>query len=253
MVPLRHRGNWVGVLGAMWALGSVIGPVVGGSLAHANTWQWIFYLNLPFIVASFIMVAMFIHLRTTSSTLAAKLRRADWFGSLLFVGSVTAILIPMTWGGIMYPWMSWHVLAPVGFGHAGLIILAYHERFVASEPVIRTIVFANRTTNIAYLTTTLHGMVLWCLLYYQPLYYEGVRGFSPVIAGVALFPATFTVAPTAIVSGIVISRFGRYRWVVWVGWGCTTLGLGFLCAINMKTELTQVLLTDLLAGVGLGG
>ncbi|KAK5129856.1 hypothetical protein LTR08_002764 [Meristemomyces frigidus] len=253
MIPLRHRGNWVGVLGAMWALGSVIGPVVGGALAHENTWSWIFYLNLPFIVASFAMVAVFIRLRPTPSSLVSKLRRADWFGSVIFVASVTAILIPMTWGGVMYSWTSWHVIAPVGFGHCGLIILAYHERFVAAEPVIRTVVFANRTTNIAYFTTVLHGMILWCLLYYQPLYYEGVRGYSPVIAGVAMFPATFTVAPTAIVTGLVISKFGRYRWAVWAGWGCTTLGMGFLCAINSSTQLTQVLLTDLLAGVGLGG
>lgn len=153
----------------------------------------------------------------------------------------------------MYDWTSWRVIAPIGFGVTGLIILGYHERFVASEPVIRTVVFANRTTNIAYFTTTLHGMILWCLLYYQPLYYEGVRGFSPVISGVALFPATFTVAPTAIVTGLVISKFGKYRWAVWAGWGCATLGVGFLCAVDMSTQLTQVLLTDLLAGIGLGG
>ncbi|KAK4546813.1 hypothetical protein LTR36_001545 [Oleoguttula mirabilis] len=253
MVPLRNRGNWVGMLGATWALGSVIGPVVGGSLAHTSTWQWIFYLNLPFITLSFAMVFIFIRLKQQPSTFLAKLRRADWFGSFVFVGSTTAILIPLTWGGVSFAWASWHVVAPVGFGICGLIILIYHELFVATEPVIRFAVFRNRTTNIAYLTTTLHGMVLWCLLYYQPLYYEGVRGFSPVISGVALFPATFTVAPTAIVTGIVISKFGRYRWAVWASWGCATLGIGFLCAVDMNTQLTQVLLTDLLAGVGLGG
>ncbi|KAK5113590.1 hypothetical protein LTR85_010819 [Meristemomyces frigidus] len=253
MVPLRYRGNWVGILGATWAVGSVIGPVVGGSLAHTSTWQWIFYLNLPFIVASFAMVFVFIRLRNKPSTFAAKLRRADWVGSVVFIGSTTAVLVPLTWGGVMYDWTSWRVIAPIGFGITGLIILWYHERFVAAEPVIRTVVFANRTTNIAYLAATMHGMVLWCLLYYQPLYYEGVRGFSPVIAGVALFPATFTVAPTAIVTGFVISKFGRYRWAVWAGWGCTTLGVGFLCAVDISTQLTQVLLTDLLAGIGLGG
>ena len=134
----------------------------------------------------------------------------------------------------------------------GLIVLAFTERFVAIEPVIRAVVFKNRTTNIAYFTTALHGMVLWCLLYYQPLYFEGVRGYKPVIAGIALFPATFTVAPMAIITGLAISKMGAFRWAVWLGWGMTTFGVGFLCAIDMNTQLTQVLLTDLLAGVGLG-
>ena len=252
LVPLRKRGSWVGILGAMWAIGSVSGPVIGGALAHPSSWRWIFYLNIPFIAVSFLMVACFVRLRNVPSTFMTKFCRADWVGSIVFIASTTAILIPLSWGGVQHPWSSWRVVVPIGFGHAGLVILAYHERFAASEPVIRSAVFANRTTNIAYLTTALHGMVLWCLLYYQPLYFEGVRGFTRIIAGVALFPATFTVAPAAIVTGLIIGRFGKFRWAVWLGWIMTTLGAGFLCAIDNDTQLTQVLLTDLLAGLGLG-
>ncbi|KAI7232206.1 putative MFS transporter [Hortaea werneckii] len=253
LVPLRYRGNWVGILGAMWAIGSVTGPVVGGALAHRNVWQWIFWLNVPFIVGSFILVWLFIRLKSIPIPFLTKLQRADWVGSVVFAASLTAILVPLTWGGIMYPWNSWRTISPIGFGITGLIILSYHEKFVAIEPVIRTVVFRNRTTNIAYATTAMHGMTLWCLLYYQPLYFEGVRGFSPIISGVALFPATFTVAPMAIVSGIVISKFGKYRFAVWGGWAITTLGCGFLCAVDTNTQLVQVLLTDLVAGIGLGG
>lgn len=165
---------------------------------------------------------------------------------------MTSVLIPLTWAGVMYPWTSWRVVAPFGFGLAGFVILGYHERFVAGSPIIRQEVFANMSTNIAFLTTAIHGEVLWCLLYYQPLYFEGVRGFSPVLSGVALFPATFTVAPMAIVTGVAITRTGCYRWAVWVGWALTTLGVGFMCAIDADTQLVQVVLTDLCAGVGLG-
>ncbi|KAI7213260.1 putative MFS transporter [Hortaea werneckii] len=253
LVPLRYRGNWVGILGAMWAIGSVTGPVVGGALAHPNVWQWIFWLNVPFIVGSFILVWLFIRLKSIPVPFLTKLQRADWVGSVVFAASLTAILVPLTWGGIMYPWNSWRTISPIGFGITGFIILSYHEKFVAIEPVIRTVVFRNRTTNIAYATTAMHGMTLWCLLYYQPLYFEGVRGFSPIISGVALFPATFTVAPMAIISGIVITKFGKYRFAVWGGWAITTLGCAFLCAVDTNTQLVQVLLTDLVAGIGLGG
>ena len=102
LVPLRQRGSWMGVLGAMWAFGSVTGPVVGGSLAHPSLWQWIFWLNLPFIAISFLMVAFFIRLKEVPTSLASKCQRADWLGSVIFVGSVTAMLVPLTWAGVMY-------------------------------------------------------------------------------------------------------------------------------------------------------
>lgn len=252
LVPLRHRGNWIGVLGAMWAIGSVSGPVVGGSLAHEDTWPWIFYLNLPFIGASFLLVACFIRLNPLQLAWTEKLSRVDWVGSFVFVASTTSMLVPLTWAGVMYDWLSWRVIAPLGFGVAGYVILGYHETFATAYPIIRKEVFANRSTNIAYATTAIHGMVLWCLLYYQPLFFQGVRGYSPVLSGIALFPATFTVAPMAIISGIVITKTGRYRWAVWGGWALTTLGLGFMIAIDTDTQLVQVVLTDLCTGVGLG-
>ena len=252
LVPLRHRGNWVGVLGAVWALGSVSGPIVGGVFATPKLWRWIFWLNVPFIAVSFVMVFFFIRLRTPSSRLTQKLKQADWIGAVMFVGSITAILIPLSWGGVQYNWSSWRVTVPLGSGVIGLVLTGWYECCIPVQPVLRFAIFSNRTTNLAYMTTALHGLILWTLLYYQPLYFEGVRGFSPVLAGVALFPATFTVAPMAVVTGVAISKTGKFRWAVWGGWGLTTLGLGFLCAIDSETQLTQVVLTDLIVGVGLG-
>jgi MFS family permease len=252
LVPLRNRGNWVGVLGAVWALGSVSGPVVGGAFSAPSLWRWIFWLNVPFIAISIVMVFFFIRLKTPNSPLMIKLKEADWIGSFMFVGSMTSILIPISWGGVQYDWLSWRVTVPLGAGVIGLVLTGFYELKVAVQPVLRFVVFSNRTTNIAYITTALHGMTLWTLLYYQPLYFEGVRGYSPIIAGVALFPATFTVAPMAIVTGVAISKTGKFRWAVWGGWGLTTLGVAFLCAIDSETQLTQVILTDLIVGVGLG-
>jgi MFS family permease len=252
LVPLRNRGNWVGVLGAVWALGSVSGPIVGGAFAAPSLWRWIFWLNVPFIAVSFAMVFFFIRLRTPASPLLQKLKQADWIGAFMFVGSMTSILIPLSWAGVQYDWGNWKVTVPLGSGTIGLVLTGFYESYVPAQPVLRFVVFSNRTTNLAYITTALHGMILWTLLYYQPLYFEGVRGFSPILAGVALFPATFTVAPMAIVTGVAISKTGKFRWAVWGGWGLTTLGCAFLCAIDSETQLTQVVLTDLIIGVGLG-
>jgi MFS family permease len=251
LVPLRWRGQWAGIIGAMWSIGSVSGPVIGGAFAEVE-WRWIFWLNLPFIGVCVVMVPLFLRLNVIPQSIAAKLRRVDWIGTVLFVGSMASLLIPLTWGGVMYSWSSWRTLVPLLIGAAGLIGFCFFEAYVAPEPLLRLSVFGNRTANIAYMTTTLHGMILWCLLYYQPLYFEAVKQYSPVISGVALFPATFTVAPMAIVTGLLITKFAAYRWAIWLGWTVTTLGIGLLVLLDVGTTIPQWIFIDLVSGIGLG-
>jgi MFS family permease len=198
------------------------------------------------------MVPLFLKLNFLPSSMASKLRRVDWIGSIIFIGSMTSFLIPLTWGGVMYSWSSWRTLVPLLIGAAGLIGFCLYEKFLAPEPVIRLQIFANRTTNIAYFNTVLHGLILWCLLYYQPLYFEAVQGYTPIVSGVALFPATFTVAPSAVVVGILITKTGAYRWAIYLGWTLATLGTGILSLLKVNTTIPQWIFIDLVSGLGLG-
>ncbi|KAL8827609.1 MAG: hypothetical protein Q9170_006947 [Blastenia crenularia] len=136
--------------------------------------------------------------------------------------------------------------------HAGLITFAAYEEAFAKEPLIRLVIFKNRTSAVSYIATVLHGMVLWSLLYYLPLYYEAVKSFSPVISGVALFPETFTVAPASLVVGILITITGRYRWAIWSGWVLTVLGTGLLCLLDAHTSVVEWVFLNLVGGLGMG-
>ena len=182
----------------------------------------------------------------------AKLRRVDWVGSVLFIGSTTSLLIPITWGGVSYAWSSWRTLFPLIVGIVGLVAFVAYEYFVATEPLIRLDIFSNRTAAAAYFQTLIHGVILWCLLYYEPLYYEAVKDMSPILTGVSLFPETFTVAPAAMVTGIIITKTGRYRWAIWSGWVLTTLGSGILYLMDVDTTTVQWVFLNLVPGLGMG-
>ena len=118
--------------------------------------------------------------------------------------------------------------------------------------MIRLGIFTNRTTASAYFQTTLHGIILWCLLYYEPLYYEAVQNYNPIITGVALFPETFTVAPLAVVTGIAITKTGKYRWAIWSGWLITILGNGLIYLLDVDTTIAQWVFLNLVPGIGMG-
>lgn len=146
------------------------------------------------------MITIFLHLNYDSSSLWTKLRRVDWIGAFLFLASTTGLLIPITWGGVQYPWDSWRTLVPLLVSPVGLAVFIVHQELWAAEPLIRTAVFKNVTAAVTYLETVVHGIILWSLLYYLPLYYQAVKGMTPIMSGVAIFPQTFTVAPAATVS-----------------------------------------------------
>ena len=171
---------------------------------------------------------------------------------IAFVVSATAFLLPISLAGTVYSWSSWRILLPLILGTVGLVAFVGHQKWIAKHPAIRLSIFSNRTAIICYVGTFVQGILLWMLLYYLPLYYEGVRGYSPVIAGLAAFPETFTVAPAAIATGLTISKTGHYQWALVTGWILTTLGMGLLCLLQERTPIIVWVIVNLVPGLGLG-
>ncbi|KAL3492338.1 major facilitator superfamily domain-containing protein [Aspergillus germanicus] len=233
LVPLRLRGNYYGILSAMYSLGSVLGPILGGGFAENVSWRWIFYINIPFIKIATILVLFFFRLEKPPDSLRTKLSKIDYIGTPLFIGSISSFLIPLTWGGPDYvDFILWSIKA--------------------SNPMNPHYVFKNRSAAIAFATSSLQGLILWGALYYLPLYYQATHEFGPILTGVALFPKTFTVAPAAIICGVIVTITGRYRWGLWFGWSLSILGLGLLCLLNTRTKTVQWIFLNLPSGLGLG-
>ena len=111
----------------------------------------------------------------------------------------------------MYEWQSWGTLAPLILGLVGLVSFVLYSASISPQPLIRRSLFNTQTAITAYIGTLIHGIIVWSMLYYLPLYFEVAKEYSPVSSGIAIFPITFTAAPAAILVSRVIAKPGRYR------------------------------------------
>ena len=198
------------------------------------------------------LVALFLKISVAPTRLRTKLQRIDYIGIALFVISSVSFLVPITWGGVMYPWESFRTLLPMFIGAAGLAAFILYEVHFVANPIIQMSIFRSCTAMASYIGTAMHGLIIWCLLYYFPLYFEAVKEYNPVLAGVSLFPIILTLAPSAIVTGLLITKIGRYRWAIWLGWTLTTVGIGLLCLLKAETSVLGWVFLMLVPGLGLG-
>jgi hypothetical protein len=207
---------------------------------------------LPFLGIGAIFITFFLKLNQKHSSFLTKLREVDWVGMTLFLASTTGFLIPVTWGGVQYPWDSWRTLVPLTICGVGMVGFVLQQELLAPNPLIRTSVFKNMSAAILFTETIIHGIILWSILYYMPLYYQAVKGMEPILTGVAMFPWTFTVAPASVATGIAIAVTGKYRWANRGGWFLTTLGIGLLLLLKVNTTTVSWVFLQLVGGIGTG-
>ncbi|KAJ5109081.1 hypothetical protein N7456_005756 [Penicillium angulare] len=252
LIPLRERGKWFSIKSGSQAFGTVTGPLIGGAFTQTSSWRWIFWFNVPFTGIGLVLIPIFLKLDRAPVSILKELAKVDYVGSVISVASLTSFLIPMTWGGVMYSWTSWHTLVPLIVGLLGMVGFAVYEAYVPKKPLIPIVIFSNVTICISYFGTFLHGLVLWSIVYYLPLYYEGVLAYNPVISGLAVFPECLTIAPVAVITGFAVSKVGDYRWALWTGWPIVVLGVGILYMLGPDTSVPKWIFLNIPAGIGCG-
>ncbi|CAF3441822.1 hypothetical protein QX201_011447 [Fusarium graminearum] len=255
LVSLRERGKWFGLISLNWAIGSILGPLIGGALVEVS-WPWLFWINLPFCGVAYIMIPITMRIkRKEDASVNTKIKEFDWIGTIIFVASLKSFLIPLSWGGIMYDWSNPRTVVHLVFGILSLIAFGVHikfcRRYSRCDPLLRPSLFTSLTALSAYFATIIHGIIVWCLVYYVPLYHE-IRGSSPITAGVAVLPFTGTVAPAAVVVGLLITKTGTYRPFIWAGWTLVPLGMGLMMLLEKDTETYKWVIIYLTGGLGLG-
>jgi hypothetical protein len=194
----------------------------------------IFLLNIPVAGLALFLVTVFLKVNwNKESSVREKLRRIDYIGNAIFIPSVVAILLALTYGGTIYPWTSWRVLLSMVIGFVGLAAFGLFERSkYCLEPTMPPRLFRNRTTVAAFALSFLNYGLLYWVIYFLPVYFQAVQRVSPSRSGVQLLPFVLVMIPTAGISGRILAKSGRYRIIHLVGSALMVLGCGLMTLLR---------------------
>jgi EmrB/QacA subfamily drug resistance transporter len=246
VVSPRDRGRYMGLFGAMFAVATVIGPLIGGLCVTYLSWRWVFYINLPLGI-----VALFV----TGSVLPGHLRRVahaiDYAGSLLLAASATSLIIFASLGGISWAWVSTPSIVTAALGVVLAVAFLFAERS-AAEPVIPLKLFRERVFNAASAVGFVMGFAMFGALTFLPLYMQIVKGVSPTASGLRILPLMVGMLGASVTSGRLVTRWGRYKIFPILGTALMTVGAYLLSLIDASTNAWVLAGYMLVFGVGMG-
>ncbi|MDN4642409.1 MFS transporter [Arthrobacter sp. PsM3] len=249
IIPPRDRGKYSGYMGAVMAVGTAGGPLLGGFIVDSPLgWRWTFFVCVPLAIVALILLQV-----TLKLPHVRRPAKIDWLGSILLTSGVSLLLIWVSFAGNpdYYDWWSWQTAAMVGGGIALLALLVLVESKV-SQPIIPLKIISQRTTALAILASIAVGVGMFGSSAFLGQYFQVARGASPTEAGLLTLPMIAGNLIGSVVSGQLISRTGKWKRYLVAGSILLISGLGMTGTIDHTTELWQTGIYTAVLGLGLG-
>ncbi|MGW0036797.1 MDR family MFS transporter [Gordonia sp. NPDC003376] len=248
VVPARERGKYMGIMGAVFAVSSVAGPLLGGWFTEGPGWRWVFWINVPLGILAALAAGLFLKLPKPERSGRLSI---DYLGMTLVAAATTAVVLVCTWGGGTYEWNSPQIIGLV----VAAVVLAAAFVFTelrATDPVIPMSFFKDRNFTLATIAALLIGIAMFGVISYMPTYIQMVTGVNATVAGLLMMPMMAGLLVASVGSGAAVSRTGRYKMFPIIGAAVMGIGLFLLSTMAVDTP-TWVMCTYLgIMGIGIG-
>ncbi|KAL1742627.1 major facilitator superfamily domain-containing protein [Schizophyllum fasciatum] len=253
VTSLRERGKWQGYIAGSVALGSAVGPFVGAALAQHASWRYVFWLPPPCTAICAIIIYLYIPLKAVSGDIREKLYKVDYLGSFLSLAGNIFLLVPISGGGSTFAWRSGVVIGLLCAGAAVWSFFVLVEWKFCRLPVLPLRLFTYRTTCLVFCMNLFFGMVYYGNIYFLPIYYQKLRGFSELKSAALLLPLLLIQSFSGVLNGQITMRTGGVKPQILCGFALWLIGSGLESTFARGTSVGRIVGFLLIQGVGIGG
>ena len=247
VVPARERGRYMGVMGGVFALSSVAGPLLGGWFTEGIGWRWAFWMNVPLGILAITSAMVFLRLPKPSGTRP----RLDVAGMALLAAASTGLVLATTWGGTTYAWGSSVIIGLIVATVIAVAAFVSAER-KAAEPIMSPHLFRDRNFNLTTIAGLITGVAMFGAMAYLPTYLQMVTGANATKAGFLMIPMMIGLLVSSVVSGQLVSKTGRYKWLPITGTLLVAVALVLLSTMTASLPVWVLCGYLSIMGVGLG-
>ncbi|KAF5353809.1 hypothetical protein D9758_010560 [Tetrapyrgos nigripes] len=251
--PLQQRPMFTGIIGAMYGLASVAGPLLGGVFTDKVTWRWCFYINLPI---GGVTLAVISPKRHHKADWREGLRKFDWWGTIVFIPAIVCLLFALQWGGTTYPWNNGRIIAL--FIIYGILIIAFIgiQIWKQDDATVPPRIFKQRSMLASSWFSFCLGGSFFVMVYYIPIWFQAIKGTTAVRSGIDNLPMILGVVISSLIAGAMISAIGYYTpWMILCS-VLASIGAGLISTFSTDTPHSKWIgyqaLFELIRDTGLG-
>ena len=247
VVPARERGKYMGIMGGVFAVSSVAGPLLGGWFTEGIGWRWTFWINVPLGALALLAAVFFLHLPKGRQ----QKPKLDIWGMVFLAAATTSLILVASWGGKDFAWNSPTILGLIAATVITAVAFVLVERRTA-EPIIPLHLFRDRNFNLTTGAGLLTGVAMFGAIGYLPTYLQMAFGADATQAGLLMIPMMGTLLLTSVGTGVLVSKTGRYKWMPIAGSLLVALALFLLSTLTIQTPVWLFCVYIGVLGVGLG-
>lgn len=255
LVPLHKRPLLQGLVGSVFGIASVAGPLLGGVFTTKVSWRWCFYINLPIGGVAIAILAFVLKSqegRAANTLWREQVKKLDPIGTIFFISGVVCLLLSLQWGGSTYPWNNGRIIALLVLFVICICIFIFLQIWNPDYATVPPRIVKNRNIIGAMWAMLMLGSSMMTMVYYLPIWFQAIKNVSAYQSGINSLPLLLALVVASISAGALVQRIGYYVPFLLASGAIMSIGAGLITTFSPNTGHTKWIGYQVILGFGLG-